>query len=515
VPRIYGVSDRISRGPGIRPRSRTAYALLLCLSTLAQPGLAFLPADAEIADQSSAQVPAAAVAELPAEVLTALRSSGIPPSALSVLITDADGRIRLAYLGDAIREVGSLIKLVTTLAALDRLGPAFQFHTDLLAEPAADSPGLWQLALRGGGDPGLRYQDLLHLLRAAQAAGMGRPRSQVAVDLRRFAEGSGAATGIRLDPDRVSGIRPSALQIDWSTMEANLPAGGRSQVLLEPPFPLQVLTTPVNGNYCPDDWTDQLYFEPTPGSLATPPGLVLRGRWPESCPAAILRRAPLAALDHLSMALTTAWRSLGHAEILHAVPGPVPSYATVAIRQPSRALAELVRDTNKYSNNVMARTLLLDLAAEDGRLPATVADGAEVVQHWLAAAGMAFPELDWENGSGLSHRERLTASHLSALLKYALTLPVASEFISSLAIPGAEGSLQGRFRGLRGAERLRLKSGGLEGVRGLAGYMSDGHGGYATVVCIINDPRAEAGAAVQAALLTWALNDKHATPEPE
>ena len=459
---------------------------------------------------------------LPPSLADALRASGLPPGAVSIMARAPDGR-SLAWNGGVVREVGSLIKLLTTLAALERLGPAFRFHTDLLANPDSEHPGRWQVGLRGGGDPGFRYEDLRHLLRAALAAGVKGPLSEMALDASRFAPDQTAASGIRQDPDRVGATPPFPLLVEQAAVQLSLPAGHDGSPLLDPPLPLQVppaqhsaASQDAAPRSCPPDWLEQLHLDPVPtvpGSAGTG-RLTLRGDWPEQCPAGILLRAPLAPAQYLDLALTSAWQELGQHGSLRAHQGVVPSYARVMLSADSRPLADLIRDINKYSNNVMARMLFLDLAAEAGYLPAHTEDGARVIDEWLAAIGLHFPELELENGSGLSHRETVTAEHLQQLLEYALTSPIAPDFVSSLAIPGKEGVLRTRFQGLPGAERMRLKSGTLDGVRALAGFVSDAHGRVGTVVCIVNDRHAELAPALQTALLAWMVSDRSATPAP-
>ncbi len=488
------------------------FALISAL--LLQPG-----APASAAPPAGDAAPMAA--PLPAPIAAALQASDLSAAAVSIRISAPDGRVRLDYQGDAVREVGSLVKLLTTLAALDTLGPAFRFHTDLLADPLPEpvhpgKPPRWQLSLRGGGDPGLRYEDLLHLLRAARAAGVEAVAPEVQVDSSRFSPDSGATSGIRLDGQRVDATPPWPLLVAQAAVQLSLPADRQASPLVDPPFRLRVATHAPEGAgdaRCPADWPAQLQLQAVGASEARRhgPGLQLLGAWPSACPEAMLLRAPLLPPDYLDLALATAGRSLGFPAGLHGRSAAAPSLARVMLRQDSRPLGERVHDINKFSNNVMARTLFLDLAAEAGELPATPAAAARVLQAWLARAGLQFPELLLENGAGLSHREVLTARHLELLLKYALTSKSFPEFLDSLPAAGQDGTLRSRFQGVPDVARLRLKSGSLDGVRGLAGYLLGADGRIGTVVCLINDPHAGSALAVQTAVVEWALRDDSAT----
>ena len=523
---IYGLVSRFSRGGGVRSDGRGDPLR----KVEASPGARFAAPLARIRAQSrvacgaallaaTAAMPAVAGDDgpgaLPESIRAALAATGITPDAVSILVLDAAGQPRLAYRTAETREIGSLMKLVTTLGALERLGPAFRFHTDLYADPVSGGRRGWTLTLRGGGDPAFRYEDLLHLLREAEVRGVRRLAPPVYLDAGRFADEPAATSGIVVAAGRVDATVPWPLAVDFSAVQVLLQAGGPGPLLVDPPFAVVVAPPPDPHPQasCASDWPDAMALAAAPesGAGADPGTLRLAGTWPAACPGALLLRTPLNPAAHFAWTLATAWRALGHRERLRSEPGMAPAHALVELHHDSRPLAELVRDTNKFSNNLMARTLLLDLAAEQGRLPATVAAGAQLLNDWLASRQLSFPELQIENGAGLSHREVLSADHVAALLRYALRSPVAPEFIASLPLPGQDGTLRKRFGGDPDFARLRLKSGSLDGVRNLGGYALDGRGGASVVVCLINSPLAEHAAALQLALLRWVLRGESAT----
>ena len=147
----------------------------------------------------------------------------------------------------------------------------------------------------------------------------------------------------------------------------------------------------------------------------------------------------------------------------------VPGDAVVLASHDSPTLAEVIRQINKRSNNVMARTLLLTLGAERGRKPATVAS-SEAVKSLLARQGLDMPELVIDNGAGLSREARVSADSLASMLTVAWNSPVMPEYISSLAIAGVDGTVpppQGRRHAGHGSPEDRL----LRDVRSIAGYV--------------------------------------------
>jgi len=183
----------------------------------------------------------------------------------------------------------------------------------------------------------------------------------------------------------------------------------------------------------------------------------------------------------------------------------VPGDARLIFSIDSPPLADLVRDINKFSNNVMARQLFLTLSAEATGQPGETARSVEVIKAWLKHRGIEAPELVLENGAGLSRVERISAATLSQLLRAAYHSPLFAEFESALPIVSIDGTLKRRFRAADMQGRLRMKTGSLEDVSALAGYVRAASGRTFVTVIILNDPKADGGAgeAIQAALVEW------------
>lgn len=162
-----------------------------------------------------------------------------------------------------------------------------------------------------------------------------------------------------------------------------------------------------------------------------------------------------------------------------------------------------MRDVNKLSNNVMARQIFLSLALATTPPPATIDKATDTVKRWLARRKLSLPDLVLENGSGLSRHERITAGGLMRLLLAADQSRVRDEFASSLAVAAVDGTVQRRFQNGTVAGQALLKTGSLEGVRALAGYVIDADGRRFALVAIINDPNAARGAPALDALVQW------------
>ena len=138
----------------------------------------------------------------------------------------------------------------------------------------------------------------------------------------------------------------------------------------------------------------------------------------------------------------------------------------------SLTLGEMVRLTNKFSNNLMARHLLLTLGEERYGAPATLDKGAAAIADWGSEHGFDLKDIDIDNGSGLSRTTHITALEMAGVLRAAYHSRFAPEFIASLPLAGIDGTLRNRMRQAP-AGSVRLKTGHLDGCQ-RSGGLRDG-----------------------------------------
>ena len=181
----------------------------------------------------------------------------------------------------------------------------------------------------------------------------------------------------------------------------------------------------------------------------------------------------------------------------------MPFQAVKILEQVSQPLGYLVRDINKWSNNLMARQLLLTIAAEKNELPANESKGADAIKTWLIGKGMRFDEMVIENGSGLSRIERINAAHLGQLLVSAYQSPVMPEFMASMPILSQDGTVQKRIKDAPVSGRAHLKTGSLDGVSAIAGYVLDANNHRHILVMMVNHAKAASSKNAQDALIEW------------
>jgi D-alanyl-D-alanine carboxypeptidase/D-alanyl-D-alanine-endopeptidase (penicillin-binding protein 4) len=443
--------------------------------------------------------PALALAQLPAPVARALAAVGIPEQDVALVVQPLDAdRPLISHAAQRPLNPASLVKLLTTLAALDSLGPAYTFKTRVYVQGELKGDTLHgDLILKGGGDPSLTLERFWLLLRAVRARGIRHIQGDVLIDQSCYdlaVEDPAAFDGAPLRPYNAP---PAALLVDFNTLTLHLmPDAGGLRLSLDPPgLPVRPAVRLTDGP-CINGFRT-LEYGVQEGVLW------VRGQYPAGCGAQGLRLSLLAPDQAVAAAFLALWAELGGTLSGEVVSAHLPVEARLLLEFDSLPLGRIVADINEHSNNVMARMLYLDLGALRYGAPATLAKGEAAVREWLHSRGLAMPELVLENGAGLSRVERISAASLAALLRLAARLPVAHDFIASLPALGLEGTLKRRLADGPMAGRAWLKTGSLEGVRNLAGYVQDRSGRHFILVFLVNHPRAAAVGAAQDAVIEW------------
>jgi D-alanyl-D-alanine carboxypeptidase/D-alanyl-D-alanine-endopeptidase (penicillin-binding protein 4) len=452
-----------------------------------------------------------AAAALPRPVAQAFLAAGVPLDAVGIVVQQAGApRPLFAHRPDRPMNPASVMKLVTTFAALELLGPDYRWKTEAyLAGPLTDGVLAGDLVLKGYGDPKLTIEQWQALMAALRARGLAAVDGDLVLDRSYFAPGPldpGAFDGEPLKPYNVG---PDALLVNFKAVKLTFApgaAGDAAQVAVEPALPNVALGAPppLATGAC-GDWrgTVGAAFVDRGSSAAASFG----GRYPAECGE---REWWVSLLDHPHYAYGMFDRYFREAGGRFAgglrsgtAPRGAPPFATLE----SPPLYDIVRDVNKLSNNVMARQVFLTLATVDAAAPATPARAAQAVQRWLAARKLRVPGLVLENGSGLSRRERISAGGLARLLIAADASGVRDEFASSLAVAATDGTVERRFRNGSVAGQALLKTGTLDGVRALAGYVIDAEGRRWAVTAIVNHPGAVRAQPALDFLVQWVYRD--------
>ncbi len=457
--------------------------------------------------------PSHASTVLPPEARQALQRAGIPTDAVAVVIHEIGGTSpALLWRADEPMNPASVMKLPTTMAALERLGPAFTWTTPLwLTGPVKDGVLDGNLVIQGRGDPKLVIERLWLALRKLRQMGVREIRGDIVLDGRAFALQPGNPGEFDGEALRPYNALPAALLLNFRSSIFSFvpdPAAGVARVTVDTPLapadiersvPLAPAGTPCG------DWRGLLKASFDARRVR------FGGPYPAACGEQSWPVADAQPATYDARLLTGLWQELGGTLGGRVREGSAPTDQPPTLELRSPALAEVVRDINKFSNNVMAQQLLLTLALQaplPGTPPGTPVT-AEAARDWLAAwlaerTGPLDAAVVVDNGSGLSRLSRLPARRLARLLQQTADGPLFGELMASLPISGQDGTLR-RLRGPSG--RAQLKTGTLRDVAALAGYVLSDSGRRYVFVAMINHPQAGAARPALEALVQWTIRD--------
>jgi D-alanyl-D-alanine carboxypeptidase/D-alanyl-D-alanine-endopeptidase (penicillin-binding protein 4) len=442
---------------------------------------------------------AAQAQPLPATVESALAKANLAPDAFVAYVAAADGKSppRVAWRADAPVNPGSVAKLATTFAALELLGPAYTWTTPVYADGPIDHGTLkGNLYIQGRGDPTLVTERLWLLMRRVQGLGIRRIAGDIVLDRSLFdvpAQDPGAFDGEPLRPYNAS---PDALLVNYKSLVMTFtPQDGRARVAVEPPLAGVRIPTDVPLRPGCGDWRTGLRAD-----FSDPSRVRFAGAYGADCGE---RQWPIAYVqpgEFAARAVRGMWQQLGGSLRGRVRDGQVPAALQPVFEVASPPLAEVIRDINKYSNNVMAQQVFLTLGLARGT-PATFESARDVLQGWWRERiGGDAPV--FRNGSGLAREERITAAQLGKLLQAAWASPLMPELVASLPLAGVDGTLR-RGRVPSGLGIAHLKTGSLRDVGGVAGIVDAADGRRYVLVAIANDRNAAAARAAIDALVAW------------
>ncbi|MEP7070176.1 MAG: D-alanyl-D-alanine carboxypeptidase/D-alanyl-D-alanine-endopeptidase [Usitatibacter sp.] len=461
----------------------------------------------------AAGVPAAR-ADLPPDVRARLEAAGIPEDAMGVMVRRvSNGKVLLSHQAERAMQPASTLKVLTSLAALEILGPAFHGRSQLRTRgEVVDGVLKGDLVLRGGADVDLDASAFQRMLRSVRLQGIREVRGDFLLDRSAF---SPPRTDVGVGPfDETPEFRynviPDALLLNTNLVQVDIASDERKVRAAMSPALAGVSVVPafelVEGA-CADwenGWTLPEVKAVRGGSIL----IVLGGTFPKGCTVAteinVLDRTLFA--DRLFRA---EWSRLGGVLRGSTREGESPAGTRLLAEHRSRALGEIVFDINKRSDNPITRVIYLALGKSEapGERANTAKAAEREVRAWLVRNGIAAQGLVLDNGSGLSRLERIRPADLAAVLEAGLASPWAPEFLASLPIVAVDGGMQRRLRGTSAADRGRIKTGTLKDVSAVAGYLKDDAGETYIVVAMINHALAVSTVArpILDALLEWVV----------
>lgn len=458
--------------------------------------------------------PPASQAELPEAVAGKLRAAGIPDDALGVLVLRlADGAPLLSQGAERSMQPGSTMKLLTTQVAMDRLGPTYRGRSELRSSgPIMGNVLKGDLVLRGGADSDLTWEAFQGMLQTLRNRGVELIDGDLLLDRTYFNPPRPDVGAGPFDeaPEFEYNLIPDAILLNSNLLRFELQSDqSQVRVSMMPPLDRVSVSTDmlVSEQDCADwdkDWLPPEYVRDADGWIR----VLLHGKFPRNC----ARTTAINVLDRVDFAdrlFRILWTRMGGKFTGSTREAAAPPDARLLVDHQSRPWPVVMRDINKSSDNALSRLIYLVMGArsatdlDKGSPTAALSD--RVARGWLKQRGIDDIGLVLENGSGLSRIERISPAQLAAVLSHASRTTFAPEFVASLPIAGVDGTMRLRLLDSPAAGHARLKTGTLNGVHGIAGYLPDAAGRMHVMVAFLNHPLASnaLGRSVLDALADW------------
>jgi D-alanyl-D-alanine carboxypeptidase/D-alanyl-D-alanine-endopeptidase (penicillin-binding protein 4) len=451
--------------------------------------------------------------DLPQNVTEAFRRAGIPLASVGAWVQRLQAGPAAQVGGPDTATIAlndglpfnpaSTMKLVTSAAALEILGPAYTWKTRAYADgPLVGGELQGDLFIKGSGDPRLVQENLWLFLRQLRDRGIRDIRGDLVLDSSLFEPVAYDPAQFDGDPLRAYNAGSDALLLNYKAFAFRFvpdAPSGIVKVMVDPPVAGYPLAAPRLGTDECGDWKGKL------GAAFGDKGASFAGGYSASCGERTWYVHPwqMSHAQYFGVVFRQIWRDLGGTLAGNVRNGVVSANASQVGQWESTMLPEAVRDMNKFSNNVMARQILLTIATETTHQSANSVQGAQAIGAWLAGKGIDTRGLAIENGAGLSRNERITPRTLGRILAAMFQSPLMPEFISSLPLVGVDGTMRRRLNGRSVNGNAHIKTGSLNEVRTVAGYVLAASGRRYVVVCMVNDARASLAQEAQDALLQW------------
>ena len=378
----------------------------------------------------------------------------------------------------------SNMKLLTSSAALAKLGPDYRYTTSVRSGREPDRKGKVRgdLFLVGGGDPVLELKDLEALADAVRAAGVRVVTGDLVTDDTRY-DSVRLGTGWEWDDEPYYyAAQISALSIDRGCLRVFVEptsSGQPPRVRVEPTSAgITVRNTALTG---------------AAGSLPELSVLRARGRneivVSGTIPSDAAPSRVVQTVEEPAIYAGEVFRSLLKARGVELRGSVIPGKASesthpVAARQ-SPPLSEIAALFNKPSDNLIGEMLLKELGVASESVGSSAAGGRALLK-WLGESGLPTRGVRVTDGSGLSRHDYVTPRLISELLRANLKQPWNAPFVNSLPIAAVDGTLRLRMAGTRAASNVRAKTGTLANVSALGGYVTNQSGERLVFSILIN-----------------------------
>jgi len=442
---------------------------------------------------------------LPAAINKEIAKSGISKRDISIYIKEAGkhGKVVASLNAHKTRTPASVVKVLTTYSALLEFGFDHRIQTRFYAQDRISDGVLHgDLIIKGYGDPTLGDDDLEKISHKIQAEGIDEIKGNIVIDRSFFKVGNRNSSGFDKNPYSPYNAMPDAMMFNErvSTVCVTPKKNSVYKKSVDHSYKvvnkLQRVNKPCKGRY---SWPSVKI-----DNSQVIPEFILKGKISKRCGKREVCRVVTKPYNSFYYALKEHLRKDGVKVGGTLKLKQVPQDAEEIFTHASDSMEKIIAKTNKKSNNLYARHLLLYTGAREYGTPATLQKGRDASTKILRTHGaLGKGDLRIDNGSGLSRVSSMDAKLLADVLDHAYDR-YGQRWMNTLSIAGIDGTIKRRFRHTVVKRRAWMKTGTLKRVKNISGYVKNKAGKYYTVVILINSSKAKyRGSKLQNEIMKW------------
>lgn len=446
-----------------------------------------------------------AEAQVPLAIEQYIQDSNISKNNMSIWVAPVQkGSQPLLQLNSQVmRSPASVTKVITTGVGLQLLGGNYRWRTAFYTNgQIRDGVLHGDLLIKGYGNPYFVEERLIEMIAALRGKGIQRIAGEVILDGSYFAENHQNAADFDGQGTEPYNALPSALSINFRTAKLLISSeNNRAVVTTRPKLTRTIIENDLRINrvkkcrgkgFAPKISVDyQFQVVRVSGSISA------------NCREKALTKVLGSAGELLYGYFRQFWLQSGGELSNYWRYGHLSKGMKLLLETESKSLSEQIRAMNKHSNNLMTRQLFLTLGAVSKKAPATLAKSRELVKEQLHKMGVPTQDLWIDNGSGLSRMTRMSAEQIGRFLQAMQSSKVGYAFEESLAIAGVDGTMRRRLRGTPLAGKVKAKTGTLDGVKSIAGYLTASSGNQYVFAILVEDVAARRSGALMDKILQW------------
>ncbi|MDY6992899.1 MAG: D-alanyl-D-alanine carboxypeptidase/D-alanyl-D-alanine-endopeptidase, partial [Pseudomonadota bacterium] len=386
----------------------------------------------------------------------------------------------------------SVMKIVTTAAALHYLGPEYRFKTKFLYTGERQGDSIQgDFIIQGGGDPKLSTEQLWSIAARVKASGIKEITGNLIIDTHFFDQNERAPSWDFKPTQRPYDARLGALSVNYNTVAVHIQpgsyAGEELNAWLDPAPTYMYLN---NNGKTTSRRRNTISVYRTEGDDMGGVEMRVRGKLPLGSkekvvyinienPSRYAAETFRAYLQQLDVTIK------GSTQFVSA-----PVFAKELYTHISSPLSLILKELNTFSSNFMAEQIIKTIAAERYGTPGSHAEGLKLVEEFLRIIGVNAKDMHLADGSGLSRKNQITAKMITDLLIAMYSrFDIGPDFLSSLRVMGAYGVLSQRLANSPAQGQIRAKTGSLSGVSTLAGYVASTNGQLFAYALFLNQNR--------------------------